>query len=154
METKYNLGFIKDNQDIIHKELDMIQSVITRMANNGFQVRAWMIGIVSFIIAFERQKLFSDPLLLLILLLPISVFWYLDGFFLQAERKFRKLYEAVVKLRRKGDLTGLYELNPHPYSQQVESIWKIMRSKVLLPFYLMPIVLIVMVLLYMHFAIS
>ncbi len=82
METKYNLGFIKDNQDIIHKELDMIQSVITRMANNGFQVRAWMIGIVSFIITFERQKLFSDPLLLLILLLPISVFWYLDGFFL------------------------------------------------------------------------
>ncbi len=82
METKYNFGFIKDNQDIIHKELDMIQSVITRMANNGFQVRAWMIGIVSFIITFERQKLFSDPLLLLILLLPISVFWYLDGFFL------------------------------------------------------------------------
>ncbi len=151
MAANYNLDFIQKNQDIIHKELDMIQGIINRMANNSFQVRAWMIGIISFIIAFEREKLFSDPQLLFILLIPIAVFWYLDGFFLQAERKFRKMYEEVVKLRREGNLTGLYELNPHRYNESVDSIFKIMRSKTLLPFYLTPILLILAALLYEQF---
>ncbi len=148
MAINYNLDFIQQNQGIIHKELDMIQNVINRMASNSFQVRAWMIGIISFIVAFERAKLFTDPQLLFILLIPIAVFWYLDGFFLQAERKFRKMYETVVKLRREGDLTGLYELNPNRYNEQVDSILKIMFSKTLLPLYLTPILLIVAALAY------
>lgn len=142
-------AFLREYKDLIHKELDLIQDVIKRMAANSFQVKAWMAGIISFIAAFERGKLFSEPLLLLVLLVPIASFWYLDGFFLQAERKYRSLYNEVIRKRTAGDLSGLYDLNPHRFNSATPSIWKIMQTKTLWPFYLIPIVLLLAALLYM-----
>jgi len=103
---------------IIHKELDLIQDVVKRQAANSFQVKTWMMGIVTAILAFKNEEIFSAGKtpghhglwICLVLLLPIICFWYLDGFFLQTEKIYRELYKWVV-LNRPAKTELLYDLN-------------------------------------------
>jgi hypothetical protein len=87
-----------DIKDILHKELDMIQGIITRMGANSFQCKGWLIGIFAFVMAMNKDSnLFG--LWVLILIAPVLLFWYLDGFFLYVEQRYRDLYTYTVKKR-------------------------------------------------------
>ncbi len=55
------------------KHLEFIQATITRMNQNSFQIKGWMITIV-----------------------PVIVFWMLDAYYLQQERKVRGIYNDVA----------------------------------------------------------
>ena len=73
----------------IHKEIDLIQACITRMAQNSFVIKGWFVSIYAVILALlpERVNMF----LLCISLVAVNViFWYLDGFFLRTEKIYRK----------------------------------------------------------------
>jgi hypothetical protein len=138
------------DKDIIHKELDLIQDVIKRMAANSFQVKAWLIGILTGLIAFKNEQLFGGTMatmvlgkngvlgLNLLLLLPIFTFWYLDAFFLRTERLYIQIYNWVVK-NRSTTSEHLYDLNPRRFDDKVDSIRDIMFSKTLFPFYVLPL---------------
>ena len=83
-----------DNEKIsieeIHKEIDLIQACITRMAQNSFVIKGWFVSIYAVILALlpERVNMF----LLCISLVAVNViFWYLDGFFLE-QRKYIEKY--------------------------------------------------------------
>ena len=138
-----------------HKELDLIQDVIKRMAQNSFQVKAWLIGILSALVVLESKSIFaqagSDKVfsieMNLFLLLPILCFWYLDAFFLSTEKLYRELYKWVVKHR--PDTTA-YQYDLNTFTREVgdkkenllkpqNDVWHMMRSKTLLPFYLVPL---------------
>ncbi len=123
-------------QEIIHKEIDLIQAVITRMANNSFLLKGWLISLVAVILALSKDTLVTDDVTYLsfILCLPVLVFWYLDAFFLHKEKCYRKLYEWVITNRKDSD-EHLYSLNYTRFEDKVEGIWKIMFSSTLLPFY-------------------
>lgn len=88
-----------DIKDVLHKELDMIQAVIARMASNSFQCKSWMIGLLTFVLALSKDSVYSLGPYAFILLLPISIFWFLDGFFLYTEQRFRDLYKYTVHKR-------------------------------------------------------
>lgn len=156
------------DKEIVHKELDLIQAIITRMATNSFQVKAWLIGILSAMIVFEKDAIFAeagaDKLLSiklnLFLFLPILCFWYLDAFFLSTERLYRELYKWVVENRPKTD-AYLYDLNTFkrrvgegPEVNMVKpdnSIKDMMVSKTLWPFYMMPVAFVAGLLFYNFF---
>lgn len=73
------------------KHLEMLQSIITRMANNSFLVKGWSVTLLSAILVLTaKDKIFAMGWIALI---PIVIFWLLDGFFLRQERLFRKLYD-------------------------------------------------------------
>jgi hypothetical protein len=144
------------DKEIIHKELDLIQAIVTRMAANSFQVKAWLIGILSALIAFEKDAIFAvgdgDKALSikmnLFLFLPIFCFWYLDAFFLSTEKLYREVYKWVVRYRSHTD-AYLYDLNTFNRKVGEEEVnllkpgnttWDVMWSKTLLPFYLMPLI--------------
>ncbi len=78
------------------KHLDFIQGVINRMGSNSFQMKGWMITIVSALLALYSSS--SNKLYLLFAILPTLLFWYLDTYYLQQERKFRGLYNDVAKI--------------------------------------------------------
>lgn len=147
---------------IIHKELDLIQDVVKRQAANSFQVKTWMMGIVTAILAFKNEEIFSAGKtpghhglwISLVLLLPIICFWYLDAFFLQTEKIYRELYKWVV-LNRPDKTELLYDLNTFDrknYQKNGEpvedlkakagSVLKIMFSITLRTFYLIPLILV------------
>jgi len=151
--------------DIIHKELDLIQAIVSRMATNSFQVKAWLIGILSALVVVESKSIFAEASsnntmsleMNFFLFLPILCFWYLDAFFLSTERLYRELYKWVVKYRPVTE-EYLYDLNT--FKRKVgegeevnmlkpgNSIPNIMFSKTLLPFYIMPLIFVLGLLFY------
>lgn len=143
--------------DQIHKELDLIQAVVTRMAQNSFQIKAWLIGVLSATVALGKDNLLVSAtndvmayIFTAMLLVSIVSFWYLDAYYLNAERRYRKLYVWVLKHRPKND-DYLYDLETFTRKvgkeeQQIDtgtgSVWQEMWNKTLLLFYLMPLVLV------------
>lgn len=137
----------------IHKELDLIQDVIKRMAENSFKVKAWLMAILAAITVVKSDALIvgnsSDiGWLSTVLILPIFYFWYLDAFFLRTERLYRNLYKWVIKYRPYTD-KYLYDLNS--FVRVVDgkeekiiaaNIIKVAFSKTLLPFYLVPFLIV------------
>jgi len=149
--------------EVIHKELDLIQDVIKRMADNSFKVKAWMIGILGGIVALSNDALFvtaaEDNLWITLavnafLFLPVICFWYLDAFFLQTEKLYREVYKWVVD-NRSNTRDYLYDLNtftrPNSEGKEVniladlDSIPKVMVSKTLRYFYLFPFLAVVII---------
>jgi len=142
------------DQEIIHKELDLIQDIIKRMATNSFQVKTWLIGILSALVVLENKAIFATAngnedfsiKMNIFLFLPILCFWYLDAFFLSTEKLYRELYKWVVQNRSVTD-AYLYDLNTFTRTwngktdkllNPKNSVWNMMFSKTLLPFYLVP----------------
>ena len=123
--------------EILHKEIDLIQACITRMAHNSFLIKGWCITIVAVVLALA-EKAMNPFLLSAILLIPIVSFWYLDAFFLHTETMYRKMYSWVLEKRKVGDAECLYDLNPHRFKSEVKSHFKIMWSVTLRCFYGIP----------------
>lgn len=76
--------------------LNMIQAVISRMANNSFLFKGWAVTITAGVAALASNK--SDHRFVFIALLPSLVMWPLNGYFLYQERRFRKLFDHVRTL--------------------------------------------------------
>ena len=84
------------------KHLEMIQSVVTRMASNSFMLKGWAVTLVAGVFVLASKD--SNPLFFLIAYIPVILFWFLDSYYLQLERKFRILYIQIGN-RDKPDLT-------------------------------------------------
>jgi hypothetical protein len=123
-----------DNTEILHKEIDLIQGIINRMANNSFLLKGWSISLIAVILALTKDTIIATPYLSAILLLPVVAFWYLDAFFLHKEKCYRKLYDWVI-INRSKTTKYAYKLNYTRFEKKVDSIFKIMFSKTLLTFY-------------------
>jgi len=154
-------------ESAFHKELDLIQDIVKRMAQNSFQVKAWLIGILSALVVLESKSIFAQAgadhtfsiEMNLFLLLPILCFWYLDAFFLSTEKLYRELYKWVVKNRPNTD-AYLYDLNTFTRKvndkeenliQSGNDVWSMMRSKTLLPFYMVPLLFVLGVMFFNFF---
>lgn len=142
-----NLDNNKISIEEIHKEIDLIQSCITRMAQNSFMIKGWFVSLYAVILALlpERVNMF---LLCASLVAVNLLFWYLDGFFLRTEKIYRKIYDWVLDVRLKNNRELLYQLNPSEFKgkiKETESILKIMLSKTLRWFYLIPLVFVLIV---------
>lgn len=124
-------------KDVLHKEIDLIQACITRMANNSFLLKGWTISIIAVVLALA-DKAVKPELLSSILFIPLFSFWYLDAFFLRTEKRYRKMYEWVLKMRCANDTTYLYDLNPHRFNAEVDSTWGVMWTITLRCFYGIP----------------
>lgn len=102
--------------------LEMIQSVITRMAQNSFLIKGWTITLIAALSAFSSLK---TPHFAVCLLLMVIGFWYLDAFFLKTERQYRTLYgQAVSKQNTKlFNLAVSAEIvRQHPWYKSMFSI--------------------------------
>lgn len=104
------------------KEIDLIQDVIKRMSNTSSLIKGWTVTMIGAIFAAK-----SDSCSLYLMIIPIILFWFLDAYFLQHERLYRKLYAWVVQ-HRMTDLTDLYSLNPARFKTEGQTILTTMFS--------------------------
>lgn len=74
--------------------LQFIQNVITRMNANSFHVKTWTVSIIVALVALAVNS--KNYMYILISVVPTILFWTLDSYYLQQERKFRGLYKDVV----------------------------------------------------------
>ena len=137
----------KIDTEVLHKEIDLIQACITRMAQNSFLIKGWTISIVAVVMALA-DKANNPALLSAILLIPLISFWYLDAFFLRTERMYRQMYTWVLDKRRHGDGDMLYDLNPNRFKDKVDSRLMIMWSETLRWFYGVPVLIVIVIIIW------
>ena len=97
---------------VLHKEIDLIQACITRMARNSFMLKGWTIALIAALIALGGKN--ADVSVLCVGGIIISIcFWYSDAFFLKMEKLYRFKYDWVIEERLNGNRNLLYNLNPY-----------------------------------------
>ncbi len=77
------------------KYMEMVQAILTRMNTNSFQIKGFMMLILSAIlVAFINSK----NGWVLVCSFPVIIFvWFIDSYYLQHERKYRGLYNDLVQ---------------------------------------------------------
>ena len=100
----------KISESAIHKELDLIQGCISRMAHYCFVVKGWAILLISSVFAFGNSKALSWGYCVIVCGVLLAL-WMLNAFFLAKEKEYRKLYSWVLNARKSGNDELMYELN-------------------------------------------
>lgn len=125
----------------IHKELDLIQGCISRMANNSFFMKGWLISVYAVVMALIDDN--SNIALASMTLIMVTIsFWWLDSFFLQTEKAYREIYSWVLIVRPVNNRDYLYDLNTHKRRigiKPADSLGTVMFSKILRVFYGIPL---------------
>lgn len=83
------------------KHLEFIQSNIARMNQCSFQMKGWMVAIVSALLALYASSVDSitgegTKMYIFVAIVPTVIFWVLDSYYLQQERKFRGVYNDLI----------------------------------------------------------
>lgn len=128
----------------LFKEIDLIQACINRMAKNSFMIKGWTLTIFAGVLAIAKDRLLDSAwLITCCILVPLISFWILDAFFLHTEKKYRKLYEDVLRKRTEGNADRQFDLNPSRFDNEVGSIWCTIFSFTLTLFYGVPLIAVI-----------
>lgn len=119
----------KEPSEAYFQELEQIQTIIERQANNSFKMKGWTVTLVVAVIIFRTGDYQT-----LLGFLPLISFWYLDSYYLKQERNFRKLYDWV-RTNRLDSNEHFFKMNPSRFSEKTDTIVEIMKSKTQLYFY-------------------
>lgn len=96
--------------EIRGKEIDLIQSVITRMADNQFKVKWFCIIILGFFL-YKSPSDFLSTRLFLASEIIILICYFLERRYLQTERLYRMWFDFLQR-KRSETREWLYLLNP------------------------------------------
>lgn len=130
------------------KHLEFIQAAITRMNQNSFHIKGWMITIVSALLALYANS--GNAVYVLVALVPAIVFWFLDAYYLQQERKFRGVYNDVAGLSSEENNVEIkdFEMPIQKYQCGKYCYFNVLLSKTIVPLYGSIIAGLVVVMLY------
>jgi len=134
------------------KHLEFIQNVITRMNTNSFQIKGWSIVIVSALLAIYAST--KDNYFFLVAVLPTLIFWFLDAYYLNQERKFRGLYNDIAGVADKPKEIKPFAMRPDLYVGGKYSYWSAFFSRTIFKMHLSMIVLLVSIFSYFEFCIN
>lgn len=118
-----------DREKILIEEVKIAQDIIKRMAGNSFNVKTWTVTLIVATLLFKGN---NDHIF--IAFIPLVAFWYLDSYYLQQERLFRKVHDWIIGYRLDND-DKLFNMNPVRFKNKVQSVCRIMFSISTLPFY-------------------
>lgn len=111
------------------KYLDYIQNTITRMNTNSFQLKGWAITLNTAILGITISNNIKE--LIILAVLELLVFSYIDAYYLCLERKYRALYRDVVE----GDVNSrIFDMNINKFDDI--NVWGSYLSKSILGVYI------------------
>lgn len=129
--------------------LNLIQSVIGRMASNAFLVKGWSITLTAALIALggslSSLEGFNEYLFFSVNITCLLAFLWLDGYFYYNEKKYREIYDYARDTSRfKSE--HLYDLNANLLTPEVDdNNFKIrinvIKSSAVYPLYLLQFIL-------------
>ena len=126
---------INADSPAVQKHIEIMQGVITRMAENSRWCKIWCVILVSAI--FVLVALTEEPTRALIALAPAIALYILDSYYLALERGFRRSYSEFVERLHNGRATSadLYVVAPTGSTAR-GVVWAMFKSISTLPFYL------------------
>ena len=110
----------------VQSHLEMLQGVIQRMADNSRYCKLWSITALSAILFFAART--GDPWYTLIALVPLSLFFLLDVYYLSLERRFRGSYERMLEKLRDGGYGSEDAYQIAPVNWSIGMLVKCLRS--------------------------
>jgi len=105
------------------------------MNQNSFQIKGWMITIVSALLALYANS--ENVIYISIAIVPVVIFWMLDAYYLQQERKFRGVYNDVAGLSPDDSRVSIkdFEMPIQKYQGGKYFYLNVLLSKTILPLY-------------------
>lgn len=130
------------------KHLEFLQNIIDRMSQNSFKLKEWMLTLVSALLALYASS--SNRLYIEIALGATIVFWLLDAYYLQQERKFRGIYNDVAEVSDEESRIQVkeFEMPIHKYIGCKYCYFNVLKSKTIALLYIPMIILLVVLLLW------
>lgn len=138
-----------EHEEFKRQHLEFVQNVITRMASNSFQIKGFTMVMATLLAGLWGE---SKNILFLYLVIPATIMCaFVDAYYLQFERKYRKLYSnSVDRLEVKSTLKEVYNMDVRSISC---SYWKCLFSTSMAMPYLIIVILIVGVV-FVHYGIG
>jgi len=128
----------QSDNEILYKEIDLIQSCINRMAKNSFSCKGWNLTLIAGAFALVPENISKWYICIVILCIDLC-FWLIDSFFLLQEQLYRDKYEWIINKRLQGNKDYLYDLNPYNKNMNLDNKkrnqFKAAFSLTLLPMY-------------------
>lgn len=75
-------------RELLGKQVDRYQAIVTRLANNSLQVKTWCVTALAAVVAIAANG--DLPELLLVALVVLATFCLLEAYYLSLERHFRE----------------------------------------------------------------
>ena len=119
----------------VQKHLEIVQSVIARMAENSRSCKVWCVTLVSAILVLVART--GEAEHALIALAPTALFYLLDAYYLMLERRFRKSYDIFVEKVQSSQVSASDIYTVAPTGSTVRGLlWAMFKSFSVPPFYL------------------
>jgi hypothetical protein len=92
------------NSEAVHKHLDILQSIIERLAGNASTCKNWCITLVSGAVALSfTDELKAQPIVVFRIAYGLTaVFWLLDSYYHALERAFRDQSNQLIRSIHNG----------------------------------------------------
>lgn len=103
------------NDVSVIKHMDMIQSIISRMAGNSADCKKWFIPFVMAVMAYlVKTDQVSLTNVAQVIIIPALLFYFIDSYYLKIEIEFRNKFNADAKLIQQKQFTDemLFTLTP------------------------------------------
>ncbi len=125
---------VKIESGSIHAHLQILQSVIQRMASNSSLAKAWCITVVSAMLVIVADKSNSD--FALISFIPTVLFLLVDTYYLSLEKGFRNSYNQFIDKHHANEIekNDLYAISPK--GSPARLFFEALFSPSIWPFYL------------------
>ena len=118
------------------KHLEFIQNAITKMGNNSFLIKGWLVTIISALYALAAKD--ANFNYVIITYIAIPVFWLMDAYFLSQERRYRALYDNV---RTKTEIQIDFSMDTKIYNTDKNTIQNTFFSISIFPLYFMMLII-------------
>jgi len=129
-------------RECLFEEVEIIQDIISRMANNQFYVKGWAITLIVASLLLEGNLYHY-----FVAFIPWLIFWIYDSYFLRLEKLYRMHYTWLINNRLESDEflldvdrsrleDKLKERLGERFRHEIPCTAQVMFSKTVLPFYL------------------
>ena len=131
---------VSENQGVdaqrldIHMHLEIMQGVISRMADNSRSCKVWCVTLVAATLVLVARTGEADHALIAVA--PAALLYLLDAYYLMLERRFRNSYDGFVDKVHSGQvaISNLYKVTALG-SKVRTMLWAMFQSFSVLPFY-------------------
>jgi hypothetical protein len=124
----------KVDSQAVQAHLNILQSVIQRMASNSASSKTWCITLVSAILVIVADK--GKTKYALLAVIPIFLFLFLDAYYLALEKGFRNSYNEFISKLHSKQICSIDLFAVAPKGKLPLLFLEALKSPAIWPFYL------------------
>jgi hypothetical protein len=124
----------QENSQAIQAHLNILQSVIQRMAANSSSSKAWCITLASAILVIVADK--GKPEYAFIAIIPTLLFLFLDSYYLALEKGFRNSYDDFISKLHSNNISSIDLFSVKPTGKILYLFLEALKSPAIWPFYM------------------